>query len=301
MATTRTQRLKRASSAEASGSVRADASEIVHTFADGWTIRRLVTCSDVRREAHLMRHCVSRFAAEAHVRHPLLGVSFEREADEAPAPRIDMDHMLARMMPGRYFGQHLYSLRDEQNLPHVTLWARIGDELMRGHACDVHGYRNAAPKASYAAKVGEWAAQVHVHMPVGDDDEHLLMLDGTHSFPGAMLGMRIAELLFEEADEERAYELARAAMIQLGRVDRARRRHLVLISARRSGRLSDAQLRRLPARRRQLRADERAGVRRIDLLWRQLLALSAKTHAAGLQRRRPTGRASITGQLRLRR
>lgn len=66
-----------------------DESEVVHSWEDGWTLRRVERLSDQRREGILARHC-------------------SRQLTE-PLPRE-------------------HSLRDEDNLPHVTFtaWRLVG-------------------------------------------------------------------------------------------------------------------------------------------------------------------------------
>lgn len=66
-----------------------DETVVIFEFEDGWTIRRLTSISDVRREGRLMEHCLTE----------------ERWVpSDVPAERLEV----------------FYSLRDPANLPHLT-------------------------------------------------------------------------------------------------------------------------------------------------------------------------------------
>lgn len=89
-----------------------DTSEIVHTFDDGWTVRKLNTAGDMHREGELMGNCLSCNSLEGPYRSwywnlpngPNEDPEFWKEEFKNPNPA------------GLF-----YSLRDPDNLPHVTI------------------------------------------------------------------------------------------------------------------------------------------------------------------------------------
>lgn len=179
MAQTKTARRREMAQAQEQGKLAHDRSIVVHTFEDGWTIRRLSTCSDVRREGVLMRSCLPKYVGDEQVSDKPLRYEPSVHRDEkaivdatgAPAAwreqikaDLDLDHC----------GLSLYSLRDETNLPHATFWSRPGH-----HTVGVFGYRNGYKaggkqidvKPHYLARVREWAHMVDA--PVLTDEQRL--------------------------------------------------------------------------------------------------------------------------------
>lgn len=102
-----------------------DTSRTVHTFADGWTIRRPVTSQDERREGTLMHNCL-------------------REMSMQWAYGIDAAG---------------YSLRDTGNFPHLTLchYPR-GFPLLHIAPGTTYafGRANTLPKHAYLEYVHDW-------------------------------------------------------------------------------------------------------------------------------------------------
>lgn len=101
-----------------------DQSTVLHTFEDGWSIRRPSTVSDVRREGVLMRHCLA----------------------EPPAPDSDDPPLDWWIEAG------VCSLRDEQNFPHVTF------AHFHGHGLIASGRAETDPKPVYMARIESWLA-----------------------------------------------------------------------------------------------------------------------------------------------
>jgi hypothetical protein len=110
-----------------------DTSEIVHTFPNGWTIRKPLTWGDVGREGCLMRHCLAGMGE-----------------DDEDTP-LDADSTL-------------HSLRDPNNLPHVTFeysptyeYNEEGQDLFpNGIIWGAQG-RSGEPSEKYLAMLSEFA------------------------------------------------------------------------------------------------------------------------------------------------
>src|SRR3954464_10656302 len=83
-----------------------DQSEIVFTFLDGWTIRRIDRVADLKREGELMGHCLRSMVPPIN--------------DEDP---------------------QVFSLRDVDGYPHVTVFY----DQRTGCAADFSGHGNAHP------------------------------------------------------------------------------------------------------------------------------------------------------------
>ena len=119
MSLTRSQRLRDAARGEAQRGLIADASIVQFSFADGWSVRRLRTAADVRREGYLMRHCVPRHVGDIlEIERPrTLYARTERSmADDEGAPTLTV----REGAPDDFL---LYSLRDADNMPRATMWA----------------------------------------------------------------------------------------------------------------------------------------------------------------------------------
>lgn len=160
MGITRPQRVKQMHELQASGRIQPDASGIVHRFDDGWTIRRLVTAGCVRREGYLMRNCCAKYVGDE-----------KDTADTNPGAYLDgsVRHTTrfrrreAHTVPSTR-GQMLYSLRDADNLPHVTMWANPGWYLRFAF-----GFRNEEQlKTEYLDRLHAWceaAGMTYVPIP----------------------------------------------------------------------------------------------------------------------------------------
>jgi hypothetical protein len=136
------------------GAICADRSEIVHTFANGWTVRRLVTCGDLRREGQLMRSCLAQYALdEMDPSVPALVVKKSRLADDDPHGWEERDALEKGHHErfAAYLLSSLYSLRDAHNLPHATWWTRPGM-----YSTEILGHKNHELKDSYRRMVDEW-------------------------------------------------------------------------------------------------------------------------------------------------
>jgi hypothetical protein len=122
-----------------------DQSRVISEFADGWTIRRLTSISDVRREGMLMEHCLTE----------------ERWVpSDVPAERLEV----------------FYSLRDPSNYPHLTFVhfpaAAPGEATVDYHGESplpfgpgrlavightfVSGHGNRPPREVYVQRVADW-------------------------------------------------------------------------------------------------------------------------------------------------
>jgi hypothetical protein len=103
-----------------------DTSKVVHTYRDGWTIRRLDTITELWREGALMKHCLQNTNPD----------------DVTDDPRY----------------AKRYSLRDPDNHPHVTI-VHLATSI-DGHppgASFVHGHANSyPPKPAYLQRISEW-------------------------------------------------------------------------------------------------------------------------------------------------
>lgn len=137
MAVTRAQRLKIMHVAEDGGVIAPDRSQIIHVFDDGWTIRRLELASDIWREGVLMRNCL-----RLHY----------RRATEAGA----QDQLALRKVSSLICNpdiSYLHSLRDENNLPRLTIYVR---ERMWGAG----SYRNGRICDEYVDRMNEWMSAI---------------------------------------------------------------------------------------------------------------------------------------------
>lgn len=123
-----------------------DTARIVHTFEDGWTIRQLLTYGDLQREGELMQNCLAAWGLTSEADHPLW--------HQHPGERGDPDYF-STPLPG---GDYLYSLRDPDNLPHVSM----DNDGMRGRA-------NRSVKPEYLTRIREWAPQRRLPTPLAGE------------------------------------------------------------------------------------------------------------------------------------
>lgn len=187
MGMTHTQRRKVATKAETAGIIVGDQSEVLHTFDDGWTIARLATVGDVRREGVLMRSCLAKYAGDTlHEDPKKLGEFTPGErADDEPFEKVHWRLMMDTDLSGRHVGCILVSLRDPANLPHATWWQ---DE--RGdYVCGVAGFRNDKLSPAYAARVDAWIEQAKIKWVEGRKDVSFWLnyRDGQWIYEGMIL------------------------------------------------------------------------------------------------------------------
>jgi hypothetical protein len=125
-----------------------DKAEVVHSFPDDWTVRRLTSSGDEHREGALMGHCLHNDTAQAYA----------EEGD--PRLRQELSYGPAH--------EHRYSLRDPDNLPHVTFdhhppntpipWnhAATNPYPDAGVLREIYGQHNGWPKDKYMARVQQY-------------------------------------------------------------------------------------------------------------------------------------------------
>lgn len=137
---TRAQRLKLAEMIERNTG--ADASQVIHTYPDGWTLRNPTTYGDWEREGSLMGNCLS-----------------EKSDFQNP----EWDNFIGNY--GETHGNYDYvSLRDPDNLPHVTLKNPEGDYPPSYY--EILGQHNNTPKPVYMHKILDWINQENPDNPV---------------------------------------------------------------------------------------------------------------------------------------
>lgn len=119
-----------------------DQSDIVHTFDDGWTLRKLRTVGDHWRESELMSNCTDD-AIRAHI-----GETESEEPDWVVKQRIE-NYALDR--PWEELDSNYISLRDPNNIPHVTIggedmeaWGRHNDAIKVKYYKYLQGYKYAS-------------------------------------------------------------------------------------------------------------------------------------------------------------
>jgi ribosomal protein L37AE/L43A len=130
-----------------------DATQVVHQFPDGWTIKQLGCYGDAQREGLLMSNCLKypydadAYAAEIWAWHP------NKQAIDANAgPSLDdLDEDI--------YGGSVYSLRDPSDLPRVTIY----DDGNGG--TPILGRHNSEPKPEYWEKIVEWDPQLSQWSP----------------------------------------------------------------------------------------------------------------------------------------
>ena len=127
-----------------------DESQIVHQFDDGWTIRQLSIYADAEREGHLMSNCM-RWSGEDESAsfwgfHPNYQTWEDPEFEDLDMPLPSFEEV--------------YSLRDPNNIPHVTIYE---DEITDGRA--MLGKHNSNPKPEYLDKIEEWVGTQNYSRP----------------------------------------------------------------------------------------------------------------------------------------
>lgn len=110
-----------------------DRSEVVHTLPNGYTVRRLQTYGDVRREGEIMHHCWA---------------DLSRQEDDLPLAQGGHHET-----PGGYY----YSLRDPDNIPKASFYYYPPGDLQQyaGNVKDLSGYGPAETPAGILDAVEE--------------------------------------------------------------------------------------------------------------------------------------------------
>ena len=106
-----------------------DSSIILHTFDDGWTIRRCRNYRDLNREGMLMSNCWrNAFWTEANLRTYPYGAGmrehFKIPQDRKPGRVLKVEDVKT-LTPGhlrRLIRPKFYSLRDPDNIPHCSFF-----------------------------------------------------------------------------------------------------------------------------------------------------------------------------------
>jgi hypothetical protein len=109
-----------------------DTSTTIHTWADGWTIRRLTTAEDMRREGRLVHTC--------------LATAVDEPFDLGPDNDLILgpDHKLVN--------SHLHSLRDPDNYPRATFFYCPTDRTIG----ELVGHSDQPIQPTYHERLREW-------------------------------------------------------------------------------------------------------------------------------------------------
>lgn len=172
---TASQRLRRAQELEAQYGP--DASQTVHSFPDGWTIKQLQTYADAQREGHLMGNCFgydsTEWPHEIWNEHPDME-NVANEDDEWDdrkywelSPHADMHHELP---------QPMYSLRDPANLPHVSIDPEQDQEQV------ALGRHNADPKPEHMDRLVQWGGGYPQHQKVWKEIQQEYARPGAYQY-----------------------------------------------------------------------------------------------------------------------
>lgn len=152
MGLTKTKHLERIAEGETNEWISLDASEIVHTFDDGWTIRRLSRSGDLRREGWIMYSCLAKYCGDVLDDDCPGRVKIFKGSNETPFDWSAREHdEFGDMEPWGMCLSNLYSLRDGDNIPHATWWTRLGS-----YSHNLLGSHNEPVKDAYAKRVGQW-------------------------------------------------------------------------------------------------------------------------------------------------
>lgn len=128
-----------------------DTSDIVHTFDDGWTIRKLNTIGDAHREGTLMSNCMT---PEGEWPPPYCDVAARMDPNFSIERHRDFpweDHFDKEI---RKDDKAIYSLRNPENLPHAT----YDSGGATGFDSPILGRHNDLPKPEYRKYWDEWFA-----------------------------------------------------------------------------------------------------------------------------------------------
>ena len=132
-----------------------DQSKVVHQFPDGWSMRQLNTYGDAVREGELMGNCFSPFTTdwphmmwESHPQAEWDGRDPDKARYDGEIPDLSAVSEYHHPMPWP-----TYSLRDPNNLPHVT--ADPQDQSGNG----ILGRHNTDVKTEHYPYLYEWMTQ----------------------------------------------------------------------------------------------------------------------------------------------
>lgn len=177
MGMTRAKKLRLVDELQALGHLAHDTSQILYTFADGWTIRRMISCGDVRRESVLMANCIARFAndtLDGERVHKLIEYVPSSLPHHAPLP-FRPDGRLEPSPPRASDPAHLplercpCSLRDEMNLPRATFFwdGRVGS-----YPEYIFGPHNHQPSSRIKQRMHMWAEALGLDLSMRELDFH---------------------------------------------------------------------------------------------------------------------------------
>lgn len=157
---------------QAAGLIAPDRSVTIWTGEDGWSIARLATAGDVRREAYLIRNCLAKYVGDT-LDDERMWVTAERSpmADEAPMGLLDQIELRWHELPDVAQGMDLHSLRDDQGVPHLTFWAEQGIG-----AFDLYGSHNCTAPDDYTARVEQWAVGTGTLLAATGEHRHELIV-----------------------------------------------------------------------------------------------------------------------------
>jgi hypothetical protein len=164
-----------------------DSSEVVHQWPDGWTMRKLKTRGDMQREGELVGNCFAHdpgddfqhrewaespwsyfFQYQDDPNNPGGDTIKVPEGHEKFDPTYGLDGTAVKEHPDMYrdyVESDLYSLRDPNNLPHVSF-----DPNAHEFEEAALGRHNTPMKPEYAQRFIEWSH--HPTFPnTGDDPE----------------------------------------------------------------------------------------------------------------------------------
>lgn len=141
-----------------------DKSQIVHQWPDGWSIRRLQSYQDMEREGQLVSNCL----AYSQTDDPSPEWEGHPQAENDERGNWYLPHDADLSLP---VGDHIHSLRDPDNIPHVTFHAQIGPT---GYEfSNVLGRHNTEPKDEYKQRIRDWGSTLGGQgwiAPVMDDE-----------------------------------------------------------------------------------------------------------------------------------
>lgn len=129
-----------------------DSSTIEHQWPDGWSIRKLQNYGDMHREGELMSNCFAprpmsgALPSVEWAKHPEVETYGEDED-----PMLWSNNVPSNPDPTVPLSSNIYSLRDPDNLPHVSLDPQTHDDSQRAL-----GRHNADPKPEYMDRLEEW-------------------------------------------------------------------------------------------------------------------------------------------------
>jgi hypothetical protein len=202
---THTQRRAEMQRAEADGTICPCTAQTVHLFDDGWRIVRLETVGDFRREGWLMRSCCASYVGDKLIPDSTFRYR-NGDADSADAaPQITHDSCYEMGLDVHHSGMALYSLRDQANLPHLTVWAEPGWGVI-----DEGGYRNPDTiRQTYRRRLDAWIRATD-SLAVDKTDRKLRRVLRMRAVPAAQDERARYEQISELLADDPALEWARA-------------------------------------------------------------------------------------------